>query len=217
MAHKSSDKNSKDNFALFYFLCIPVLLSGVTISVSMVGVHWILQNISGKTSLVSFDLSLTTLGIVLLMPLLGKICRRFQIRNILISIYILVIAAYGLLWFLEGSIAKNSLVFYIVIILLFSLFIDVIKQLEILARTSYLKYNFSEQHFRKGNSLLEILRQGITFLGGGVGYLLLQDQALEKILLFGLFAFLIALLCSFYIRPSVMPEVAQKAAGPCIV
>ena len=209
MAHK----HSKDNFAQFYFLCIPALLSGVTISVSMLAVHWVFQNISGKTSLVSFDLALTTLGVILFAPLSGRVCRRFQIKNILICIYVLVLLIYGLLWLLEGYIAQNNLIVYIAIILLFSLFIDVVKQLEILARTSYIKYNFFEQHFRKGNSLLEILRQGITFVGGGAGYLLLQDKALDKVLLFGLFAFLAALLCSLRIRPGVMPELAAKQRG----
>ncbi|MCW0332087.1 hypothetical protein NB704_003476 [Pantoea ananatis] len=179
----------------------PVLLSALTSGVSMAvfftAIAWFIESTFGSSLLVSTVLSSGYIITFFALPFIGHITDKTTCKRMLTIMYVLG-AINALAFFLINPGERNALLSFTVILLSTSVF-TLIRASDQVIRATYMKKVLTEQKLYHANRLLEMVRQGITFLSGGVAFFILQDKSIHNVCLVMLLCFTLSLLINVFI------------------
>lgn len=175
-------------------LILSTFISGIGMSVFFMAANWFLHNNYHNTMDISIVTSSSSFILLLMLPSIGIICDTYSRKNILIIIYIIgVIFQLFLLYLQNTGKLNNQAGMFITLFIAINL-ITIIRSTDQIARSSYLHNIFDNKNYQNANRWLETTRQGITFIGGGLGALLFTTPSLRIILVFNIIAFILACL-----------------------
>lgn len=179
----------------------PVLLSALTSGVSMAvfftAIAWFIESTFGSSLLVSTVLSSGYIITFFALPFIGHITDKTTCKRMLTIMYVLG-AINALAFFLINPGELSALLSFTVILLSTSVF-TFIRASDQVIRATYMKKVLPEQKLYHANRLLEMVRQGITFLSGGVAFFILQDKSIHNVCLVMLLCFTLSLLINVFI------------------
>lgn len=190
----------------------PILLSAFTSGVSMAvfftAIAWFIESTFNSSLLVSVVLSSGYIITFFALPYIGHLTDKTTCKKMLNIIY--VAGAFNALVFLIiNPVTRDSLLSFIVILLSTAVF-TLIRASDQVIRSTYMKKVLPEHKLYHANRLLEMVRQGITFLSGGIAFLILQDKSIQNVCLITLFCFSLSLVINRYIPRDIINEVDES-------
>ncbi|WP_230579676.1 hypothetical protein [Xenorhabdus bovienii] len=93
----------------------------------------------------------------------------------------------------------NEIVLIATVIILTSIF-TFIRSSDQVIRATYIKRVVSSEELYKANKNLELIRQGITFLSGGIAFFILEDKSISNVCIVSIFCFSISLFINIYVK-----------------
>ncbi|MDC9613241.1 hypothetical protein PSI19_04935 [Xenorhabdus khoisanae] len=180
----------------------PILLSALTSGVSMAvfftAISWFIEDRFNSTILVSIVLSSGYVLAFFVLPKIGSFIDVNSSKKALNAAYILGLFN-SIVFLLLMSTISNEIVSVIIILILTSIF-TLIRSSDQIIRSTYVKRMCSEKDIYRANKNLELIRQGITFLSGGVAFFILQDESINNVCIINIACFSISLLINFYVK-----------------
>ena len=184
----------------------PILLSALTSGISMAvfftAIAWFIDSTFHSSLLVSVVLSSGYIVTFFALPFIGYLTDQTTCKKMLNVIYAAG-AINGLAFFMINPAAQGPWLSFTVILLSTSGF-TLIRASDQVIRATYMKKVLPEHQLHSANRLLEMVRQGITFLSGGIAFFILQDRSIHNVCLITLVCFSLSLLINrFIIQDSV--------------
>lgn len=171
-------------------ILLSTFVSGLGISSFFIAVNWFIEHINSSSFYVALVNSLCYLSVLVFLPYIGSFCDQYPRKKILVLIYSFgILLQLSLCYFVNKS---SSFELLIIIICVTSL-ISIIRSTDQVCRTAYLQGIVSTKYYQMSNQWLEAIRQGITFIGGGITAMLMKSPSLETILYFNIITFAIGL------------------------
>ncbi|MDE1476989.1 hypothetical protein KKJ01_01710 [Xenorhabdus bovienii] len=174
---------------------IPILISALTSGVSMAvfftAISWFVEGSFHSTTLVSVVLSSGYILTFFILPKIGFFIDSNSAKKALNNIYIIGLLNSVVFLFLT-NINLNEIVLIATVIILTSIF-TFIRSSDQVIRATYIKRVVSSEDLYKANKNLELIRQGITFLSGGVAFFILEDKSISNVCIVSIFCFSISL------------------------
>nr|AAO49467.1 Qsc4 [Serratia proteamaculans] len=147
------------------------------------------------------------------MPYIGHLTDKTTCKKMLNIIY--VAGAFNALVFLIINPATHDSLLSFIVILLSTAVFTLIRASDQVIRSTYMKKVLPEHKLYHANRLLEMVRQGITFLSGGIAFLILQDKSIQNVCLIALICFSLSLVINRYIPRDIINEVdASRTPEP---
>ena len=195
----------------------PILLSAFTSGVSMAvfftAIAWFIESTFNSSLLVSVVLSSGYIITFFALPYIGHLTDKTTCKKMLNIIY--VAGAFNALVFLIINPATHDSLLSFIVILLSTAVFTLIRASDQVIRSTYMKKVLPEHKLYHANRLLEMVRQGITFLSGGIAFLILQDKSIQNVCLIALICFSLSLVINRYIPRDIINEVdASKTPEP---
>ncbi|CAI0713337.1 MFS transporter [Serratia proteamaculans] len=187
----------------------PILLSAFTSGVSMAvfftAIAWFIESTFNSSLLVSVVLSSGYIITFFALPYIGHLTDKTTCKKMLNIIY--VAGAFNALVFLIVNPATHDSLLSFIVILLSTAVFTLIRASDQVIRSTYMKKVLPEHKLYHANRLLEMVRQGITFLSGGIAFLILQDKSIQNVCLIALICFSLSLVINRYIPRDIINEV----------
>ncbi|NWA72608.1 hypothetical protein HX775_11850 [Serratia proteamaculans] len=195
----------------------PILLSAFTSGVSMAvfftAIAWFIESTFNSSLLVSVVLSSGYIITFFALPYIGHLTDKTTCKKMLNIIY--VAGAFNALVFLIINPATHDSLLSFIVILLSTAVFTLIRASDQVIRSTYMKKVLPEHKLYHANRLLEMVRQGITFLSGGIAFLILQDKSIQNVCLIALICFSLSLVINRYIPRDIINEVdASRTPEP---
>ncbi|HRG64136.1 MAG TPA: MFS transporter [Burkholderiales bacterium] len=172
-------------------ILLSTFVSGMGISSFFIAVNWFIEHIDNSSFYVALVNALCYLLVLIVLPHIGNLCDYSSRKKILVLIYSCGVVLQLLLCFIVNKASSFEL---LVVIICVTTIISVIRTTDQVCRTAYLQSVVSKKYYQLSNQWLEAIRQGITFIGGGVTALLMKSPSLTTILYFNIITFFIGLL-----------------------
>ncbi len=156
-------------------LSLSTLCSGTGIAAFFTFAYWYIVIIGGSSIYASIANISTDIVILLLLPIIGKLTDSVSKKVILSTLYIigLFLSLIGFcVFYLFGNTAPNTLLPTLLVIIFINFF-TIIRTFDQIARTAYFKVQADNNMYQSGNRILEGIRQGVTFISGGVTILVM--------------------------------------------
>ncbi|WP_261429317.1 hypothetical protein [Serratia quinivorans] len=177
-------------------------------AVFFTAIAWFIESTFNSSLLVSVVLSSGYIITFFALPYIGHLTDKTTCKKMLNIIY--VAGAFNALVFLIiNPVTRDSLLSFIVILLSTAVF-TLIRASDQVIRSTYMKKVLPEHKLYHANRLLEMVRQGITFLSGGIAFLILQDKSIQNVCLITLFCFSLSLVINRYIPRDIINEVDES-------
>ncbi|WP_258086731.1 hypothetical protein [Xenorhabdus bovienii] len=181
---------------------IPILISALTSGISMAvfftAISWFVEGSFHSTTLVSVVLSSGYILTFFILPKIGFFIDSNSAKKALNNIYILGLLNSVVFLFLT-NINLNEIVLIATVIILTSIF-TFIRSSDQVIRATYIKRVVSSEELYKANKNLELIRQGITFLSGGMAFFILEDKSISNVCIVSIFCFSISLFINIYVK-----------------
>lgn len=188
-------------------ISLSALTSGISMAVFFTAIAWFIENTFNSTLLVSVVLSSGYIVTFFALPYIGHLTDKTTCKRMLNSIYIA--GAVNALAFLLINPARHGALFAFAVILLSTSVFTLIRASDQVIRSTYMKKVLPEHSLYHANRLLEMVRQGITFLSGGIAFLILQDKSIQNVCLIALVCFSLSLLINRYIPQDKVNETRE--------
>ncbi len=176
-------------------ILLSTLISGLGVSTYFIAVNWFIEQASNSSISVAIVNSLCYLLILLFLPYIGIWCDKFFRKHILIIIYF-----FGAILQLFLSIVitqTNPKIGMLVMLILTTGIISVIRSTDQICRTAYLQNIMRPDKYQLTNRWLEAIRQGITFIAGGLAAFLMKNPSIAVVLNFSVATFIVGALLIF--------------------
>ena len=181
--------NKLSNSSKLSILLLSTLISGLGVSTFFIAANWFVEHVSNSSINVAILNSTCYFSVLVLLPYIGASCDRYSRRNVLLTIYIIGAILQSILCFYVHDLSNLAL---LVVLIAVTNVISIIRSVDQISRTAYLQSIFEPQFYQVTNRWLESIRQGITFIGGGISALLMKTPSLIDILHFNIVTFIVA-------------------------
>jgi len=171
----------------FRWLFLSVICSGVGTGITLMAVNWSLLTMFGSTEKVAQLSVWMTLASFFCLPFISSWLDQFSRKKVLASVFFIGAFSQFLFWgvgLYQG--VTPSLLFSIGILS------GILRASDQTTRTVLSKDLFSKDDYADLNRCLEVARQAITFLAGGLGSLLMASQHFSLVLFLDGLSFLLA-------------------------
>lgn len=193
----------------------PILLSALTSGISMAvfftAIAWFIESTFNSSLLVSVVLSSGYIVTFFALPYIAHLTDKTTCKKMLNTMY--AVGALNALAFLVINPARQGALLSFTVILLSTSVFTLIRASDQVIRSTYMKKVLPEHNLYHANRLLEMVRQGITFLSGGIAFLILQDKSIQNVCLIALFCFSLSLLINRYIPRDKANETEESTAA----
>ncbi|WP_346348365.1 MFS transporter [Enterovibrio norvegicus] len=190
-------------------LLLSTLVAGVAIAVFFTCTFWYIETVFNSTTYISILLSSGYLASFFVFPFFGRFIDRNSGKSSLRIIYVLgfLIGLFLLALPLKSEIQTLTLIF------LANVTMVLIRGVDQVTRGVYIKRTSKERsEMLSFNRYLEIIRQSITFISGGVAFYTIQDSSIYNISILLIISFVCALLVNMLLEKDY-PEVSSQGAS----
>ena len=152
-------------------LSASTFLSGTGMALFFTFSSLFIQKKSQSSLYVSISSILSSLFVLIVLSYLSNKIDKFSKRNILIYIYLIssFLSLFGA--YFSSKVSNETLI--VLIIIAYTIFFSIVRSIDQISRTAYIKIECNEKSYYSNNKILEGIRQGITFISGGIASIFL--------------------------------------------